>query len=259
MELTSIIEILRRRRIALATGVAVALAAAALASGVVHRGASAAPSGQALAQVLVNTRPSLIAAARPGGQDTIVQRSVLLAALMGSSATTDEIARRAGINPLDLFVRGPALLATSEFGLLPDGQFPQVASTSTLTAVHTPDVVSLQPNYNLPIIQIGAAAPTIQEAVALAQATVATLQSATEQTNPPTARAGATAGDLPPLEVDALGGVTSAAVVTTDVHLMLGVAAAIGIFLVWCAGLVISAGIGRMWRTLDRPVSSMAG
>jgi hypothetical protein len=271
MEIVSIVAVLRRRRILLIVGILAAVAAGALVSGVRHSASAAQLSGEALAQVEIDTRVPLVATSAPGGDDTIVRQSVLLAGLMGSSTMTAEIARRAGIPPDDLFIRGPVLLPTSEFGLLPDGQFPVVASASSLSAVHTPDVVQLVPNYNLPIMQIGAVAPSVREAVSLTLATIATMRSATAATATATATATAklaaahrgarrsSAKSLPALNVESLGGVSSIAVGTPSIHILSGLAAAIALFAVWCTAIVIAAGVGRLWRSADRPVTEMAG
>jgi len=202
VELVNIAHALRRRRIIIAFGLAVACALGVLASGVAspHDARAAAPTGSAQAQVLIDTRVPLVATTAPGGAATIVQRSVLLSALMNSDATTAQIARQVRIPADDLTVVVPVLAPVSEFGLVPDGQLPQSVSTAS-TALHTPYVVQLLPNYNVPVVSIDTSAPDVHGAVALAQATIAAMQSSTlpAATSTPVARPAAIA---PPAVVE---------------------------------------------------------
>jgi hypothetical protein len=286
MELLSIADVLRRRRILVVFGLVVACALGTMVSGVIATGSarSTRPTGEALAQVVIDTRVPLVATTGPGADATIVQRSVLLSALMGSGTMTASIAQRAGVQPDALTVLGPVLPPVSEFGLVPDGQLPQLAATAAQTAVYTPYVVRLQPNYAVPIVSIGTSAPDVREAVALALATIATLKAATLPTStgtaagtPPPGRlvAGAkraarraaspdsaartTARPSPALVVEALGAVSGVAVQATSVHLLRGVAAAVALFAMWCAGVVTATGFGRVWRRAGRPVTQAAG
>ena len=270
MELLSVGELLRRRRILLAVGLVVAVALGAAVAGVLppRRAAATQPAGEALAQVVIDTRVPLVATTAPGADETIVQRSVLLADLMGSNAMTPLIAQRAGVQPDALAVLGPALPPVSEFSLVPDGQLPQDAAAAAQTAVHTPYVVRLQPNYTVPVVSIGATAPDVHDAVALAQATIATLKSATLPSNAiakapmsaPTAHsvvkraagahsaARAAPRPQPALDVESLGAVSSVGVPATSVHLLRGVGACIALLAVWSVGVVIATGFARLWR-----------
>jgi hypothetical protein len=292
MELLSIADVLRSRRILLAVGLLAAVVLGAAVAGVLppRSARTTRPTGEALAQVLIDTRMPLVATTTPGGDHTIVQRSVLLAALMASDSMTARIAHRAGIQPDALVVLGPVLPPVSEFSLVPDGQLPQFAATASQTAVHTPYVVQLSPNYNVPIVSIGAAAPDVPDAVSLAQATIATLKSATLPTNasrpaavpaatphsaakPPAGAHSATkpaasrhaaptpaATPQPALDVESLGAVSSvAAPAAAGVHLLRGAAAAVALLALWCAGVVIAAGLARLWRRLGHPVTQVAG
>jgi hypothetical protein len=285
MELLSVAELLWRRRILVAVGLVLAVALGSAVGGILppHSAPATRPAGEALAQVVIDTRVPLVATTAPGADATIVQRSVLLADLMGSNAMAALIARSAGVQPDALSVVGPVLPPVSEFTLLPDGQLPQLAATAAQTAVHTPYVVRLQPNYRVPIVSIGTTAPDVHDAVALAQATIATLKSATVPTNAiarapmpaPTARSvvkrarsvvkraagpdsagraapGSVARAAPSpkqaLDVEALGAVSSVGVPATSVHLLRGVEACIALLAVWCAGVVIAIGFARLWR-----------
>ncbi|HWF49610.1 MAG TPA: hypothetical protein VG294_03105 [Solirubrobacteraceae bacterium] len=257
MELLSIADVVRRRRILLAVGVVLAVVVGAMAAGLLPPGSAGAASGggQALAQVVVDTRVPLLATTAPGGDATIVQRSVLLADLMQTTPMTATIAQRAGIPAADLGVVGPVLPPEVQFSLVPDGQFPQLAAAAALTALHTPEAVQLVPNLNVPVMAIATNAPTVRAAVALAQATIATLKSATV----PTSTDGK-AASKPALNIEPLGNISSAAVPASgSVHLTRGVAAALALLAAWCSGVVIAAGLARRWRQVGRPAPSAAG
>jgi hypothetical protein len=258
MEFLMFAHVLRRRRIAVAVGIALAVLVGGAIAGVLPPGGgpAAAPTGQALAEVVVDTHTSLIATTTPSAQATIAQRAVLLAALMQSDAMTAKIAQTAGIPAASLRVIGPVFPPVSEFTIVPEGEFPQLAASAALTAVQTPYVVKLLPNVSLPIMDIGTTAPSRRAAVSLAQATIATLQSAAVPTN--VVRAGA-AKPKPTLIVQSLAAIRSAAVLGTGGgQLPLGIAAAIGLLAAWCAGIVVVAGLARQWRRLDQPAASPA-
>jgi hypothetical protein len=104
-------------------------------------------------------------------------------------------------------------------------------------------------------MDIGTTAPSRRAAVSLAQATIATLQSAAVPTN--VVRAGA-GKPKPTLILQSLAAIRSAAVPGTGgVQLALGIAAAIGLLAAWCAGIVIVAGLARQWRRLDQPAAAL--
>jgi len=259
MELLSIADVVRRRRILLAVGLFVAIAIGAATAGLLppSSGGAATPAGQALAHVVVDTRVPLLATSTPGGDATIVQRSFLLADLMQTDAMTAAIAQRVGLPAADVGVDSPVLPPLVDFSLVPDGQgqFPQLTTTAALTALHTPYVVQLTPDLNVPVMAIATSAPNVRAAVTLAQATIDTLKAATVPVSP-----GKGAAPKPALNVEPLGSISSAAVpVTGSVHLARGVAAAIAVLAAWCAGIVIAAGLARRWRRVGHPVAPAAG
>lgn len=257
MEFVSFVKLLRRRRILLAIGALLALATGALTSGAIPLGGggSGPSAGEGLAQVLVDTRVPLTATTAPGASLTIVRQALLLADQMSSSAVAATIARDAGIPPRALTVLAPVLAPLTEFSLVPDGQLPQVAAKDTQYA-HTPNVVRLVPNYDVPFLTIQTAAPNEHAAVALAQATVSAMQRAILLTG--NGAGSANASPPPALHVQQLGPAVGAAVPSAGGRLRVGLVVTIVVFAVWCAVVVVVAGAARGWRRLGGALSRAA-
>jgi hypothetical protein len=245
MELLSMVHMLRNRRLLLAVGLVASLAFGAKVSGAFGSGgAGPTVSGQAFTRVLVDTPAPLLATSVAKGADTVVQRTVLLAALMGSSRTAAAIARLAGVPYRQLAVVGPALDPVTVDSYSPAGQFPLSASTAAAVAGGLERfVVELTPVSTEPIISVGTSAPTAREATALAQATVATLTSTS---------AAASGGDRT-LRIESIDPVRAAPVRSaSSSHHMLGAALAFAVFLVWCLGIALLSGVARRWHGAGR-------
>jgi hypothetical protein len=273
MEFLTVTKVLRRRKILLALGLLAAALLGLAVNGVLpSRPTVTASAGEAIGRALLDTRLPLIATTGPQGADTIVQRSVLLATLMGSDQMRGEIAERTGVPAREVAVLPPTFAPVSVYTLLPDGELPQLSAVAASeTAAARPFVVDLVTDSTNPIITVGAFAPDAHQAARLVQATIATLSSAAQalSTTPPprrsapsapTARSTAANSNLPPtaasptLKVEPLGGTRSAMVTSSSRSAALGVAAAIGAFLLWCALLVIGSGIARAWKRGESPV-----
>jgi hypothetical protein len=251
MELLSVAQVLRRRRILVAVGLVLALLLGAAVSGILplHKGARAQSSAQALVRVLIDTRVPLVATVTPDGTDTITQRSVLLASDMGSDTWTATIAHAAGIPSNRLLIVSPTFPAVTVSTLMPAGQFPQLTATAAQTDVVEPYVVRLAPDLGDPIITIGTAAPTTRQAAALANGTVAALKSVT-------ARPGGARGNA---NVESLGSVHVGTVTSTArTHHLLGLLVVIAVAAIWCSGIVVCSGFARAWRQAGGRTSSAA-
>ena len=272
MEIVIVIEMLKRRKILLAIGIVLSVLAGAAGAGFLppHSPAKAPATGQALTTVVVDTRVPLVATAKPGGDATIVQRAVFLADLLQSKPMTERIAKAVGVPGWQVTALGPVLPPTSEFSLYPDGQLPVVAAAASQSAIHTPYVIQLLPSYTVPIVQIGTVAPTAHAAVVLAQATVAAMKAAVlpntlvasaprPTTGTHSAAERVTEPTVPPLRVDELGPVSSVAIPPNTVHGFTGVAAALGVFVFWCFGVVVASGLRRAWRRAARPAVQITG
>jgi hypothetical protein len=247
MELLSVAQLLRGRRLLVSVGLVAAVVLGAKVSGVIGPSGAAGPiTGQAVARVVIDTRVPLVATATAQGADTVVQRSVLLAALMGSNEMTAAIARQAGLPPGQLAVVGPSLDPVSVASYSPGGELPQLAVLATNEMAATqPFVVELRPYAAVPIISVSAAAPDVRQATALTHATIATLKSASA----------APSGAGGTLRVEPLGPVRSVAVTSaSSSHHLLGMAVAVAVLLAWCTGIVMASGLARLWRRAGRAV-----
>ncbi len=251
MELADIGSVLRRHRILVAVGALLAVLAAAQLSGAIAnvRGAAGAPpAGQALIQVQVDTRSPLAATVGLDAAETIAQRTVLLADLMGKDSTVAAIAHQAGVAAGGLYVQTPVLLPVSEFQTLPNGELATVVAAATQTVAGATDVVHLVPNPTLPIITVGTSAPNARTAVALANATVAALRAATIPSS--TAAPGGRQATAPAaLIIRPLGVVRSVAIAAHTLHLAIGLAALLAVFVFWCIGVLFASGLARLWRS----------
>lgn len=255
MEIVSLIRVFRRRRLVLGLGFMIAAAIAVIAGGMVSGSARSGTVAAATARVMIDTRVPLIATTHASGQDTIVQRAVFVATQMDSDSMSAKIAQAAGIPRDDLTVVVPVLPPLEELSLLPDGQLPTVAAKDTQIP-RTPYVVSLNPSYTVPIVDIDTAAPTATAALALARATTSAMQLATQPTNGTRSASGTTA--LPTLHVEVLGQATSVPQVPAGTHLRRGVAGAAVFLLMWCLGMVLISAIKRLWRRAAGPVRTVA-
>ncbi|MGZ4181600.1 MAG: hypothetical protein ACXVUL_13085 [Solirubrobacteraceae bacterium] len=255
MEIVSLISVFRRQRLVLGLGLVIAAGIGAIAGGVMSASARSGTVAAATARVLVDTRRPLIATTRAGGLDTIVQRAVFLATQMNSTAMSAKIAQTTGIPRGDLTVVVPVFPPLEELSLLPDGQLPTVAAKDTQIP-RTPYVVSLNPSYTVPIIDIDTAAPTAGAAVTLARATTAAMQLATQSTS--ATRSTSRTAPLPTLHVEALGPATSLPQVPAGTHLRRGVAGAAVFLLMWCVGMVLISGIKQLWRHAAGPAPTVA-
>jgi hypothetical protein len=270
MEIVIAWEMLKRRRILLAVGTLLSILAGAAAAGLLppHSAAKAPSSGQALTEVVVDTRIPQVATTKPTGDATLVQRAVFLGDLLQSKPMTTRIAKAIGQPAWQVTVLGPVLPPASEFSLFPDGQLPVVAAAASQSAVHTPYAVQLLPSYTVPIIQIGAVAPTARAAVVLAQATVDAMKAAVQPTTlvasapRPESSSGSRTGRVsepsePPLRVEQLGPVSSVAIAPKTLHAFTGIIAAVAVFVLWCFGVVLAGSARRAWRRAGTPARGL--
>jgi hypothetical protein len=248
MELLSVGRVLLRRRTSVAVGLILAAGVGAVISGVLplYHAASTRRSWEGLAIVLVDTKAPLLATATPYGADTIAQRSVLLAAQMGASGTTAMVAHRARVPVGQLAVNTPTFAPLDVNGILPAGELPQQAALAAQASTLQPFVVNLVADYENPVIAIGTAAPTAREARSLVQATIATLQSAT-------------AGSVrEPVNVESQGSaIVARSPASSRSHHLLGLLAVIGVFCLWCTGIVVCSGLARVWRCAGLPARAV--
>jgi hypothetical protein len=236
MELLGAGWILWERRIVVAIGVVVAVAAGLLAG----RASGASPGdpipGTGTVRVVLDTADSQLLKAAPRGADSLPMRASLLADTLASSAGKTLVARESGVDPLDLVVVIPA--ATKD----PTSETPLVKRIAKVTAsVHAPYVVEVSVDDVTPIISIKANAPDDAHVRRLTAAAVASLRSLL------------VAGDGSDSQGFVLDTVAPVRVERTPVEshaaaLMLG--AALAVFCFWCLAVVVVVAAWRRSRGL---------
>lgn len=166
MGLVGLFRVLWRRRILVAVGALLAIAAAVVG---VQRGAGAAPTASSLTKVLIDTPQSLVADAQAHGAGTIYTRARLVGGLIVDDEAKAEIARRAGLQPSELAILGPGAAAP------PTIVTPLAEQAITVAKPTQPYLVSVEVAPDLPILSIDANAPDRDRAVKLGKAAVDTL------------------------------------------------------------------------------------
>ncbi len=187
----------------------------------------------------VATAQALLAAADGGSYQldsriatTIPARASLVADLAATDVVRARIARRAGMDPAQLAIFGPAagapavpvplaVEATDASGLAPEAA-----------------VVRLEAGPTQPIITIRAYAAQASTAVGLAGATRAELENVVR----------ARAGGAPVVQVERLGLVTQRTVLSEPKKAVAFVAF-VAVFVLWCSGVILVDGLGRRART----------
>jgi hypothetical protein len=229
MEVLPVLRTLWRRRVAVAGGVAAALAIAL----VLGRGAPS-RTGVAYTRLALDTPRSQLVHAAPAGADTLGWRASLLAHLVATDATKRTIARRAGVPAGQVAVVDPTLAAPAVPSSLPKG----VAEATA--AVTTPYVLSVyEPDGSLPIIAIATAGPDRAAAARLARAAAAVLASEGSRRRAP---------DVQPFVIQPVAPVHARTVVTAGGRLR-SLALAAFVLVLWCAVVAVGprlpAGVAR--------------
>ena len=170
MGLAALPHVLWRRRLAVAVGALLAIAATVAG---IHRGAGAAPTASSLTLVLIDTPKSLVVDAKARGADSIYTRAQLVAGLVADDDARAAIARRARLQPSELAIAGPGAAAPPSFIT------PLAEQATTVAKPTQPYLVSVEVAPSLPIISIDANAPGRDEALKLGRAAVDTLPSVT--------------------------------------------------------------------------------
>jgi hypothetical protein len=188
--------------------------------------------GVATANILVDTPKSQVVEVDPKGSDTLAARANVLANLMVDGEIKAAIAKRVGLPPNALLARAP----TS-----PDSEDPAKKITAD-SRVYTTSVVLTSDMDLLPIIKVDTQAPTVGQAIKIANGVVAGLGDYLD------ARAAQeTIGDDQRLRERPLG--------TADGHESprgtspkMGVIAGLLIFIALCVALLIMSALVRGWH-----------
>jgi hypothetical protein len=238
MELLSVIAALSRRLLAVILGAVLAVAAGAAASGAIGGPDDSKVAGQAIVRVMVDTPESTAVTTVTKGTDTIGLRAFMLADLMARDSARDVIARGANIGAGELAILGPSMAAPPIQGTLPELS---TMAASELAAGQHEYVLNLRSDSAIPIVSIAASAPDARGAVRLADAAVDALQAMTVR------QAGSSGVRIQPL-----GAARSVEVLARpNRRWIIGFVAALAVFVLWCAAIVVAAGVARFWRDAD--------
>jgi uncharacterized protein involved in exopolysaccharide biosynthesis len=227
MELVAILSVLWARRLVVALGAVVAIAAATFAIRGISPGATTAP-WVASARVLIDTADSQLVNVAPKGVGTLPTRALLIADFMASDPLKSLVANDAGVpaNRLDVLVpssRAPEVLT------------PLVTKAAKFaTAAPDPYVLSLYADGQSSIIAIEATAPDATRASTLAGAAIGVLKSSVSSQQ---------AGGAQGLTVTALAPPRAAPVVGHSSRRVLAVIGSLVAFVLWCAAIVLVSGI----------------
>ena len=232
MELVGILRLLSRRRLLVAIGLVLAIAA-----GVYVTTAATKTTGTASARVMVDTARSQLIHGAPRGDDTLTWRSVLLAYLGGTRPLTDRITDEVGIRRKELLVAYPTLEDPWRPAALPS------KAAEAALVVWEKYILTVSFEELLPIISLKGEAPDREASVRLVEAAVSALIDAG---TPARVEPG-----IQGLSVESLGPVRSKSVVEKPKPL-LGAAVAIVLFGLWCAAVVFIPLLLGAWRNAGR-------
>jgi capsular polysaccharide biosynthesis protein len=236
MEIVSIIRILRRHWLLVLPGVALAVLVALsvlyrvslLPPGLAARDQS---SGVATARVLLaaNDQPAFDLDSRIAS--TVTDRASLVADLAATDAATAQAARRAGVDPAQLVILGPAAGA-------PAVPVPIAAeATSAAAGAGGAYRVNVSSQPTVPIIEIHASAPDAATAARLAVAVRTGLEEIVHQRT----------GPNPAVTMERLGPVVARDVVSSPKKAMAVIALTM-VLVLWLVGLVVLVEVVRRLR-----------
>jgi hypothetical protein len=236
MELLGAAWILWERRIVVAIGVIVAVAAGLLADRAGGASSGAATPGTGTVRVVLDTGDSQLVKAAPRGADTLPMRATLLADRLASAAGKTLVAKGSGVRPSDLVVVIPA--ATKD----PTSETPLVKRITKVTAaVYAPYVLEVRVDDVTPIISIKAHGPDDAHIRRLTEAAVASLRSLLVADDGSDSK-GFVLDTVAPVRVE------RTPIGSNAVVLMLG--AALAVFFLWCLAVVVVVAAWRRWRGL---------
>jgi hypothetical protein len=190
--------------------------------------------GVATARMLVDTPASVVVDVSPKGSETLGTRASLLSTLMAEGAVKAEIAKRVGVRPKQL-------TATAEFG--PEsGEAPTEPKTGPRSHVLTTRVLTNTVGEQLPIIEVEAQAPDARAAVTLAGAAVKSLSESLDSR-----AASEDVKEARRLRVSPLGP-PQVQESGRGPRGVLGVAAAVLVFMAGCGAILLFLAFARSWR-----------
>ena len=190
--------------------------------------------GVATAQILVDTPYSQVVNIASAGSETLVAQASLLAYLMTEGDVKAAIARRAGLRPKQVIgVAEAAVTSQADVSNAKRGPEDSVLTTRLVTE---------SDSGSLPIIQIETEAPDTRRAVRLANAAVAGLRAYLDSK-----AAVEDVSERRRLRVTGIGAAQAAPVVRGP-RSVITFGAAIVVFLIGCAIILLAPTIARAWR-----------
>jgi hypothetical protein len=232
MELIGIFRVLLSHHRLIVLGLAVAALAGMIAD---KRGGAERSSGIAVERVLIGPPDAPAGSADPVAAEGLLMRTKVLADLMSIDRFRMRIASSAGIRPDHLVVKGPATLR-------PWVQMPlPLRASEAAAAAGVPYVLTVEAADLHPILTLTGEAPDAAKATDIVAAGAANLREVITQSS---------TGD-PGLAVQSLGPARAHTIFRSPSHIV-AVAAAVGVLTMWCAGIVLVAGVARERRRQAR-------
>jgi hypothetical protein len=226
MELLPVLRSIWRRRLLVATGV---LGAAVIMVGLGGTQPLTSTSAAAWTEVALDTPQSALAEVAPPGAETLSWRASLIAHLMATDTSIQDLARQVGVPASQVMLVDPALdqplVATAM----------AQAATKAADRSSAPYALTVSVQNPLPLISIEAAAPGRRSAVHLADAAVTLLESESSPDGPFTSEIATADGVLKrqPFVVEQVAPVRVKLLSSTSVPLK-PIAASLVAFVLWC-------------------------
>jgi hypothetical protein len=235
VELIAIAQLLWQRRLLVALGAVLAVAAALLAGRALQDGTG---YGSGSARLVLDTSRSQLVEAAPAGAPTLPMRARLLAIKLASDAGRADIGRAAGVPTDQLTVLSPADKA------LPVVETPLVKQVGgAVSGANAPYVVELFTPEETPMISIKTSAVDPARARKLADAAQAGLHELLVEADRSESRG---------FVLRTVAPVRATWVVTPSRRPYFMLAAALMVFCLWCGSVVLLAGVARRLRPLER-------
>ncbi len=232
MELLNLFRLLWARKLLVALGIPLAIAAGLMAARAV--GSSAAGSAVASSQVVLDTSDSQLVAAAPRQVDTLTIRARLLADSMAGDEARKVVAREAAIQPDDLAILGTWV------GSDPPIESPLVDRAAAISnAPPVPYLLTLVADDEAPLIRIGATAPDAEQARALSDAVLAGLMESVSELD---------GGHDGGFVVERTGSPRVTPVPASSRAIPVAVAATVVVFGLWCALVLVAGSVWRRFR-----------
>jgi hypothetical protein len=187
--------------------------------------------GVATAGILIDTPQSQVVAVDPEGSETLAARANVLSNLMVDGEIKSVIAKRVGLSP-------DQLVASTQSAAAADPPPLDARSHAITTSLAVTSDLS-----ELPIIRVQTQAPDVRQAIALANAAVTSVSEYLDSK-----AVAETIPDARRLRVRALGTAQGHEALRGPGR-VLGLAAAIFVFLAGCGLILAASGLIRTWRT----------